>query len=367
MPGLWKRLRALAVPPEERPGRRRALRIAGLAVVLAFAAVAAAKVDVRGVLAALARARPGHLALAMRANVANLAFHAARWAAVVRPPGMRVRLADVFEPMVAGFAVGIAVPARAGDLVRSHLLARRTGLSTAAAVGGAAVDYVVGTASLVPLVLLLGVATPLPDWARNALVVFAIGSAAGAALVLALRPEREDPDADDREPEGSGLSPQGAPNAERGFAASADLVDRLRSGLAAAHEPRALARSFAWGFAGWGAELAIAWFTLSAVGIAPSMSLAGLAVVATAAANAIAVSPGNAGPFELAAMLPLAGLGVAHEPALAFALLLHVAHLAPAAALGVWVLVREASGARTRFAAGAKRGTTEAHRPGATR
>jgi uncharacterized membrane protein YbhN (UPF0104 family) len=360
MPGLWKRLRALAVPPEERPGRRRALRLAGLAVVLGFAAFGAVKVDVRGVLAALGRAHPGHLALAMLANVANLAFHAARWAAVVRAPGMRVRLGDVFEAMVAGLAVGIAVPARAGDLVRSHMLARRTGLSTAAAVGGAAVDYVIGTASLVPLVVLLGVATPLPEWARGALVAIALGSAAGAALVLALRPERGFAAS-------KSLAPQGAPGAERGFAASNGLVARLRSGLAAAHEPRALARSFGWGFAGWGAELAVAWFTLSAVGIAPTVPLAGLAVVATAAANAISVSPGNAGPFELAAMLPLAGLGVAHEPALAFALLLHVAHLAPAAALGVWVLVREASGARTRFAPDAKRGTTGAQRPGATR
>jgi uncharacterized protein (TIRG00374 family) len=359
MPGLWKRIRALAVPPEERPGRRRALRLAGLAVILAFAAFGAAKVDVRGVLAALARARPGHLALAMLANVANLAFHAARWAAVVRPPGVRVRLGDVFEAMVAGFAVGIAVPARAGDLVRSHVLARRTGLSTAAAVGGAAVDYVVGTASLVPLVLLLGVATPLPDWARHALVVIAIGSAAGLALVLALRPGR------DRR-EGDSAPGEWAPGNERGLAASADLLARLRSGLSAAHEPRAMARSFVWGLAGWGAELAIAWFTLAAVGVAPTLPLAGLAVVATAAANAISVSPGNAGPFELAAMLPLAGLGVAHEPALAFALLLHLAHLAPAAALGMWVLVREASRAR-RFAPDAKRGTREAHRPGATR
>jgi hypothetical protein len=82
------------------------------------------------------------------------------------------------------------------------------------------------------------------------------------------------------------------------------------------------------------------------VGVPPTLPLAALAVVATAAANAIAVSPGNAGPFELAAMLPLAGLGVAREPALAFALLLHVAHLAPTAALGVWVLVREARAPR---------------------
>jgi hypothetical protein len=325
MSGLWKRIRAIAVPPEDRPGHRRALRFAGLAVVVAFAVFAAGQVDVRRVVQSIAAAHPGFLLVAGVATLANLVFHAARWAAVVRPPGTRVRLRDVLEAMLAGFAAGIAIPARAGDVVRSHLLARRAGLSTTAVIGSAAVDYVVGTASLVPLVALLGVATPLPDWARHALLVLSIGSALGVGAVFLLRPGR---------------------GAVAGGEGLGGLLSSLRAGLSAAHEPGALTRSFAWGFAGWGAELAIAWATLSAVGIEPTLSLAALAVLATAAANAISVSPGNAGPFELAAMLPLAGLGVAREPALAFALLLHVVHLAPAAALGAWVLLREAREAR---------------------
>jgi uncharacterized membrane protein YbhN (UPF0104 family) len=337
MPGLWKRLRALAVPPEERPGRRRVLRLAGLAVVLAFAAAATVRVDLRAVGASVASAHPGHLALAVLACVANLVFHAFRWAAVVRPPGQRVAGRAVFDAMVAGFAVGIAVPARAGDLVRAHLLARRAGLSTAAVVGAAAVDYVFGTATLVPLIVVTGVATPLPDWARHALLVTSVGAAAGIALVFLFRPARAGaggaPEVVDGAP---GPAGEGAPQPGPG------LVERLRSGLAAAHEPAALARAFGWGLAGWGAELAIAWATLAAVGVTPTVALASLVVVATAAANAVAVSPGNAGPFELAAMLPLAGLGVAPAPALAFALLLHAVHLVPAAALGGWVLVREA-------------------------
>jgi uncharacterized protein (TIRG00374 family) len=338
MPGLWKRLRALAVPPEERPGRRRALRLAGLAVVVAFAAVAAARVELRAVAASVVSAHPGHLALAVLACVANLAFHAWRWEAVVRPPGQRVESRAVFDAMVAGFAVGIAVPARAGDLVRAHLLARRAGLSTAAVVGAAAVDYVVGTATLVPLIVVTGVATPLPDWARHALLVTSVGAVAGLALVFLFRPARVEPAAEGA-PEG--LLPAPAPRrGERPGAGG--LVARFRGGLAAAHEPAALARAFAWGLAGWGAELAIAWATLAAVGVAPTVALASLVVVATAAANAVAVSPGNAGPFELAAMLPVASVGVAPAPALAFALLLHAVHLAPAAALGGWVLVREA-------------------------
>jgi hypothetical protein len=325
MSGLWKRLRALAVPPEESPGRRRVLRLVGLAIVGAFAAFGVAQVDVRRVGASLVSASAGLLLLAALAHVANLVLHAFRWAAVVRPPGVRVRAVDVFEAMTAGLAVGLAVPARAGDLVRSHLLARRVGLRRSFVLASAAVDYVVGTASLVPLVALLAVVTPLPGWARQALLVTSVASGGGLAALFLLRPR-----------------PGGAVDG----VGLAGVVARLRSGLSAAHEPWALARSFGWGLAGWGAEVAVAWATLAAVGIPPTLALSSLVVLATAAANAIAVSPGNAGPFELAAMLPLAGIGVAPEPALAFALLFHLAHLLPNAAIGGWVLLREAAAAR---------------------
>jgi hypothetical protein len=237
-----------------------------------------------------------------------------------------VRAVDVLAAMTAGFAVGIAVPARAGDFVRAHLLARRAGLRRSMVLASAALDYVVGTASLVPLVALLAVAIPLPSWARDALVVTSVASAGGVVALFFLRPPREGHEVD-----GPGL---------------AGLVARLRSGLSAVHEPGALARALGWALAGWAAEVGVAWATLAAVGLAPTLGLASLVVLATAAANAIAVSPGNAGPFELAAMLPLAGVGVAPEPALAFALLFHLAHLAPVAAMGGWVLLREAARAR---------------------
>lgn len=326
MSGLWKALRALAVPPEEHPGHRRALRLVGLAIVVAFAAFGVAEVDLARVGASVASASPALLVVAALANVANLVFHAFRWAAVVRPPGVRVRAVDVLAAMTAGFAVGIAVPARAGDLVRAHLLARRAGLRRSFVLASAALDYVVGTASLVPLVGILAIATPLPSWARQALAVTAVVSAGGVIALFFLRPPRE----------GGGTDAAGV----------AGLVARLRSGLSAVHEPGALARSLGWAMAGWAAELAVAWATLAAVGLAPTLGLSALVVLATAAANAISVSPGNAGPFELAAMLPLAGVGVAPEPALAFALLFHLAHLAPVAAMGGFVLLREAARSR---------------------
>jgi glycosyltransferase AglD len=313
-----RRVRALAVPRDGGGARRRrALRLAGLALVAGLAVVAARQVDAREVLRALAASDPTLLLLAGAANVLSLAAHSKRWAAVVRAPGVRVRFRDVFAATVAGFAVGVVVPARAGDVLRAYLLGRRTGLSTASVVAAAALDYVVGAATLVPLVALLAVATPLPAWARHALVVIGVAAALGVGAAWLLRPAR-----------GAGR-PDG-------------LVAHLRAGLAAAHEPGALAASCAWAVAGWTAELLIALLALAAVGLPVTVHGAALAVLASTAASAIAVSPGNTGPFELAVVLALAGLGAPRETALAFALLYHIAHLAPVAVLGAAVLLREA-------------------------
>ncbi len=191
-------------------------------------------------------------------------------------------------------------------------------------------DCVVASTSLVPLVALLALATPLPGWARDALVLAGAASLGGIAAVFLLGPR-------------AGATPDGV--------GIAGVVARLRGGLSAAREPGAVARSLAWAFAGWGLELAVAWLSLAAAGVRPTLALAALAVLATAAANAVAVSPANAGPFEVAAMLPLAGAGIAREPALAFALLFHLVHVAPAAAMGAWVLAREAGEAKARGAA----------------
>jgi glycosyltransferase AglD len=318
---LWQRLRRLAVPPEGNLGRRPVLRLVGLLLVAGFAGVALANVDLSELVGTLASAKPEALLLAMAANVVSQWFHAGRWAAVVRPPGVRVRARDAFAPLVAGYAVGVAVPARAGDFVRAHLLARRTGLSTTSVLAAALLDYVVGTATLVPLIAALALATPLPAWARDALLAFAFVGGAGLAAVWLARP------CAGHDASGRGL---------------AGVWARLRAGLGAAHEPRALGKSFLWGIAGWGAELLVAWFSLAAVGLPTTLHVAGLLVVANTAANVISLSPGNAGPFEAAAALVVAGLGVGAAPALAFALLYHAAHLLPMFALGGIALLREA-------------------------
>ena len=303
----------------ERRGVRLALRIGGLAGALACAAVALLRVNVREVGSSLAGADPGFLALAVTANLASLASHAARWRAVLRSPGARVRWRDAFAALVAGFAAGIVLPARGADVVRSHLLARRTGLHMSSVLVASGLDYLVGSVAFVALLGALVASAPLPAWVSRTLWVTAAIAAVAAALAWA-------------------LSPPARPASTHGVTR---LVTRLRAGLAAAREPRALLVATGWAVAGWLAEVAIALAALAALGLPATFTAATLAVVAASAAAALGLGPGNAGSFELATALALGGVGVARGPALAFAVAFHLVHLVPVGLLGGAMLLRQ--------------------------
>jgi uncharacterized membrane protein YbhN (UPF0104 family) len=259
--------------------------------------------------------------VAALANVGSLLAHAARWRSVVLAPRGRVRFRDAFAAILAGFAAGLVVPGRGGDLLRAHLLARRAGMPTASVVAASALDYLVGTVAFVAALAAVAASAPLPGWGVRALAATAAATAAGAGAAWLLRP-----------------APATSARAETG------LVARLRAGLAAVHDGRALAASLAWGLAGWIAEGAIALATLAALGLPATPVAAALAVLAASAAAAAAVAPANAGSFELATAVALAGTGVPGDAALAFALAFHLVHVLPVALLGGAVLLREGIG-----------------------
>lgn len=306
-------------PEAQRSGAARAVRVAGLAAAALCAAVAIRRADLAGVGRSLAGADAALLLLASAANVASLAAHACRWRAVVRAPGVRVRLRDTFAALVGGFAAGIVLPARGGDIVRAHLLSRRAGVSTWSLLVASGLDYVVGTAALVVLLGALGAAAPLPQWVAHSLSLIAAIAAVAAAAAWLLRP-RATP----------------AAHEAGGF------VARLRAGLAAVREPRALVAATGWAMVGWAAEVTIALATLRALDLPSTPVAAALVVLAASAAAAIPLAPGNAGSFELATAIVVGGLGAERDAALAFAVAFHLVHLVPVALVGGAVLVREA-------------------------
>ncbi len=296
----------------------RALRWAGAAALAGLALLAARRLDLRELQRAWAGASGPLLAAAATANLLALALQAGRWLSVVRPVVPAARARDAFFALVAGYAVGLLVPARASDLARAHLMARRSGASMATLTATAVVDHLLGSLGLLAAIGLLAAASPLPVWLRTA-GTFAVAGAGGALAALWLLRPRD-----------------GARASGRGLAG---LLARLRRGLVAVGRPRALLLSALFALGGWAAEVLIAWLSLRAFGLPATAAVSLLVVLATTLSAAASVSPGNAGAFELACVLALSGAGVAREPALAFAVGYHAVHLLPVAALGGWWLL----------------------------
>jgi uncharacterized membrane protein YbhN (UPF0104 family) len=300
------------------PGER-ALRLAGVALVVALAALAVRKLDLRAVATAFEGVLAGPLVLAMAANIGALWAQSMRWLALARPVAPAATRRDAFRSMVTGFAVGLVMPARAADVARFHLLSRRSGSSMAALAGTVMLDHVVGGAALLASLGVFAAFVELPDWMRRAVHVSLVVAVISAIVLFALRPRA------------------GTPEATHGLRG---LVTRLRSGLSAVGQPRRLAWSLVWGLAGWVLEVAITLFTLSAFTLPTSLEVGVLVMLATALSAAVSISPGNAGVFEVSVVLALGGFGVPGETAFAFAIAYHAMHLIPVGVLGGFFVLR---------------------------
>src|SRR6476659_10683105 len=88
--------------------------------------------NLRGVWAETRRADGLPLLLALGATFAPYALRAFRWQYLLAPLG-RTRFSVAFRATVIGFAASFLLPARAGEVIRPYVLARRERLSPPAA------------------------------------------------------------------------------------------------------------------------------------------------------------------------------------------------------------------------------------------
>lgn len=102
------------------------------AVVLALSVVMLAwflrGANLREVWGEIQNGRVGLLVAALGATVLTYVLRAYRWQYLLRPLG-RPPFSAVFKTTVIGFAVSTLLPARAGEVVRPYLLARKAGFS----------------------------------------------------------------------------------------------------------------------------------------------------------------------------------------------------------------------------------------------
>jgi uncharacterized membrane protein YbhN (UPF0104 family) len=302
--------------------------LVGVVISAVFLGVTLSRVDLEEAAAAIGRATPGLLALALLIVLVDLCLRALRWhvlllnveGAGVRPP---YRLA--FGYLTLGYAANAVLPARLGDVARAVLAAGTFRTPRLAILGTVAMERVSDGLIMLGLAILSSLvvasATELRELTRYAVALAAVGMVAGVFGWIAITRSR--------------LASTRIGGAVTG------IVGRLSSGAGAL---RHVGSAFA--FLGLTAVLAttailVAWTVLQAVGVQLSPIQTVLFLSGIALSLAIPAAPGALGTYEFVGVAIVTGLGYTPEQGLATILLMRIITTFPPALIGlvsIWAL-----------------------------
>jgi glycosyltransferase 2 family protein len=308
-------------------GRGVVRAVVGIAIsVLAFALVFRS-VDPQTTAGVLRSAAPSWLLLVAAFLVIDLVVRAVRWRALLAPIS-DVPLRSTLAYLLIGYLANNVLPVRLGELVRSHYVGDREGISRATALGTVVVERVLDLAVVVAIAALAILVLSVRGVVASAVLV---GGAIGVLLVLALA---------------GGVVAHRLPGADRVARAVErwpqvhGIASRLRAGLVVAGRPRTLAVALALGVVAWGATLLAFAAAGQAIGVQLTIGQASLLAAGVALASAIPSGPASLGTFELAAVRIGEALGVPADHAFAIGLIVHAAILLLTSGGGVIALVR---------------------------
>lgn len=282
----------------------------GVAISAVALALVVRSVNIPAAWDAMRTAQLNWLALLSVFIVADLLTRARRWQLLLSPVG-RVRYRDSLGALLVGYLANNVLPARLGELVRSHDLGERAAMSKPTILGTIVVERVIDT--LVVVVIAAGAIFVLSVRGVVASAVL-VGLAVTALLVVGIV---------------VGLVAHRLPGADRLSAfinrwpRVHSLLVRLRAGLAITRDVRVMAISIALTLASWSCSVLGFAAASQSVGIQPTMAQAALLAAGVNLATAVPAAPGYVGTFELAAVTIAASVGIGGEPALAFAVLVH--------------------------------------------
>ncbi len=294
----------------------------GLAISAIAIALVVRQVDLAAAWAVLSGAIPGFVVATFACIIGDLTLRAFRWRGLLGPVA-RLPLPTVSASLLVGYLANNILPARLGELVRSHHLGDRTGVSRASILGTVVVERVVDTGVLVTVASAAIVILSVRGIVASAVLLgLAFTGFLVAVLALALVAHR-------------------LPYADRIVArverwpAVLSAATRLRGGLAVAGRPRTMAGAIAWSVAAWTVTIVAFAAAGQAIGVELTWGQAALMAAGVSLVTAIPAGPGYVGTFELAAVEIAKAVGISPDSAFALALLVHAAILAVTTVGGV--------------------------------
>jgi uncharacterized protein (TIRG00374 family) len=308
--------------------RGRLLRAAiGIFVSAVALMLVVRQVDLAEAAAVLRTADPAWLGLMVAFLVVDLVVRGLRWQRLLMPI-RRLAYARTMDYLLVGYVANDVLPARLGELVRSHYLGDREGISRTTTLGTVVVERVVDTTVLVAVasiaILVLRVRGAVAD---AVLVGIALAGLLVVGLVVALVAHRL-PYAD-----------RVIARLER-FPRVGELGRRLRGGLAVAARPRTLGWAVGLSLIAWGSSVLAMAAAGQSIGLELTIAQASLFSSGIALATAIPAGPGYLGTFELAGVTIGNVLGIPSDASFALAFLVHLGILAVTGVGGLVAFVR---------------------------
>ena len=314
---------------------RLAVSIVGIVVGVFFLWLAVRDADLAAVQDALAAADLGLVALAVGAFGVVYGFQSGRWRRIAATP--RVRLARFYEMTVSGVAVNNVLPGRIGDLLRARWLGLAARIPAGRAFGTVIIDRVCDLTVLVALLLLGIAAVASSGWLLNLAAAAVLLLLVVGTVFLLSR---------------SYVSTRSRDRRHRG------LLRRLvRDTVETLAEPLNRRRTATWlalSVCAWAVWSFAAWLVARSLGLDLTVSDCLFVTAILNLGSAIPSSPGFVGTYEWLGVASLGLLGIGHEPALAFTILLHAAWYLPTTVVGGIALVVRGAGRLRR---------SRAHRP----
>ncbi len=321
--------------------RSRVRSLVILAVTVGLLAYFFRNSNLSGVWHETRRADPLYLLLAVCVTLLTYAIRARRWQSLLAPIGP-TRFATAFRTTVIGFAASFFLPARAGEVIRPYLLAKREGLKPTAAFATIILERLLDTATVLILfgvfVLTVPAGVISGDAEKFEHVKF-WGSLAAAAAVgglgvlfaLAGHPERLG---------------RAAGRVERILPARAaqllaQFVESFAQGLAVMRHPGKLVVALVMSFPLWLSIATGIWLTSQAFHI--TFPFTGSFLVMTLLVVGVAMpTPGAIGGFHVAYQLAVETFFAAPADAAAgAAIVLHAISFVPVTILGIIFMARE--------------------------
>jgi|GEM_PF-1353174 len=294
--------------------KRKALTVTGWLISIAVTAYLLGTANISELIGSFASADIWYLALATIINIGVLALKGIRWQLLILPQ-KKTAFWGMFKATTIGYAANNILPARGGDLLKIFLVHKWEGVSKTMLFSVTALDKIFDGLTLLILFAAISLRSQFPKWVKDGTIIFSIALLIliTASVIILARSGRLE---------------------EKKPSKTVQFFMRLASGLKALTSAKIAGYTFIVSLVTCIAQIVMVWCTQMAFGERLDAIVPALVYIAINLAIMVPAAPSGVGPFEAAAVLAYAWLGIPASIALAIAIAYHAIQLIPTTMLG---------------------------------